>query len=336
MSLFLINENRKLFAFSSSEQPGKNRWSQVSDIDFKFVSFHETHVATIDEDGNIWTRGTNKYGQLGLGDTQDRKKFNKVISEVNFVSVCCGPYFTVAIDENNDIWSCGYNHYGTLGIGGHDNKNFFTKIKSECAFKSVSCGSNFFAALDSNGDIWTCGDNWCGQLGSGDIQTRSTLTKIHSETSFVSISCGLYSLFALDYDGKIWYCGDYDEKDYLSNLCNLTQIKSDEIFTHVCCGAYHPIALNVSGDLFALRKKADTLWNNNLDSCVFVKISSHSSTQKRVSIFSSEYYHMIMNENGHFWMTDARLEKSYASEGFNNVLLPNQITKPIKIKATCC
>lgn len=64
----------------------------------------------------LFSIGENGHGQLGLGDTRDRSKFEK-ISNVRFRSVSTGALHTAAIDEKRCLWSCGHNELGQLGLG---------------------------------------------------------------------------------------------------------------------------------------------------------------------------------------------------------------------------
>lgn len=58
-------------------------------------------------DGNIWACGSNHFGQLGLGDCNDRNLLTKVVSDQIFVAVNCEHYHTIALDENGNMWTCG-------------------------------------------------------------------------------------------------------------------------------------------------------------------------------------------------------------------------------------
>ena len=50
------------------------------------------------EDNRVFVTGDNSLGQLGTGDTSERKEFTPVHSQSlknkNIVNVCCGEFFT--------------------------------------------------------------------------------------------------------------------------------------------------------------------------------------------------------------------------------------------------
>src|SRR3990167_3290528 len=77
----------------------------------------------LDNAGNIFTCGNNEFGQLGLGDKNDRHTPQKVnnIPPMSCIS-CCNTAlgYLQIVDEEGRVWSCGYNGNGQLGLG-HSN-----------------------------------------------------------------------------------------------------------------------------------------------------------------------------------------------------------------------
>lgn len=73
------------------------------------------------EDGTVYTCGCNKYGQLGLGHTDN------VVSPVktdfmHVAKVYCGEHHNVFVTTAKTGYACGNNEYGQLGIGPRDDK----------------------------------------------------------------------------------------------------------------------------------------------------------------------------------------------------------------------
>lgn len=77
------------------------------------VSAGSAHTAAIKTDGSLWTWGSNAYGQLGNGTTEDSAVPVKVMDGV--AAVCAGDYCTLIVKTDGTLWICGYYTGGTLG-----------------------------------------------------------------------------------------------------------------------------------------------------------------------------------------------------------------------------
>ncbi|ELT98382.1 hypothetical protein CAPTEDRAFT_123860, partial [Capitella teleta] len=83
------------------------------------VSPGQTHSAVIDGFGHLITFGSNKYGQLGVGDFKERKTVTMVTGSLvgkNVTKVACGDRSTVIATSDNLIYSCGFSENGRLGF----------------------------------------------------------------------------------------------------------------------------------------------------------------------------------------------------------------------------
>ena len=87
------------------------------------------HSIILKNDGTLWSCGRNDYGQLGLGDKNNRKTFTQIATNTdNIKSVYCGMYYTLILKNDGTLWGCGYNWYGNLGLGDSNNRYTFTQI----------------------------------------------------------------------------------------------------------------------------------------------------------------------------------------------------------------
>src|SRR3990167_1836615 len=87
----------------------------------------------LDKQGNVFTCGHNQYGQLGLGDKNDRHTPQKVnnIPPMSSLSSCnTADYYLQIVDCEGGVWSCGYNGYGQLGVGHTNDTLTFQQIAS--------------------------------------------------------------------------------------------------------------------------------------------------------------------------------------------------------------
>jgi alpha-tubulin suppressor-like RCC1 family protein len=78
------------------------------------------------ENGNIYSWGSNTYGQLGNNTTTDELKPILIFQNLKGVEmIFCGFDFSIFL-QNGIIWSCGKNNLGQLGLG--DSKISLKKI----------------------------------------------------------------------------------------------------------------------------------------------------------------------------------------------------------------
>lgn len=131
---FGSNENNKM-ALNQTVHLKSNKSSSESDhVQFATVPTHVkslrsyklvmvaagmSHSAALDEYGRLLTFGSNKHGQLGLGDYKPRASPSIVrgdLSGKEVILCACGDGFTVAATIDNHLYSWGSHENGRLGI----------------------------------------------------------------------------------------------------------------------------------------------------------------------------------------------------------------------------
>lgn len=154
-------------------------------IKFDTLSAGYHHSAGVDLNGEVWSWGNNKSGQLGIENTTNQSRPVKIVRKVNtkpgedstgvkFRSISAGNDFTVALADNGSAWAWGENGSGQIGNNWnvdewHPIKVHPDKQGKEHAYKKVSAGGCHVVALDSADwpYTWGCNDN--GRLGIEDI-----------------------------------------------------------------------------------------------------------------------------------------------------------------------
>ena len=168
------------------------------------------HSLILKNDGTLWGCGYNGYGQLGLGDTNNKTTFTEITTNTDDIkAVYCGENHNFILKNNDTLWSCGYNYCGQLGLGDTVNRYTFTKINTNVGnIKSVYCGKDHTFILKNDGTLWGCGDNSYGRLGLGDFNNRTTFTQITANADDIkSVYCGWNHTLILKNDGTLWGCG---------------------------------------------------------------------------------------------------------------------------------
>lgn len=116
-------------------------------------------------EGNVYSWGDNRFGQLGIDSEANSRKPRKVtkFKDIYIEKVACGdthmlalsgtPFIKCNIAATGKVFACGSNSHGELGIGNNESKRTPEEVEfAELAGKkekieSIHCGANFSAAI---------------------------------------------------------------------------------------------------------------------------------------------------------------------------------------------
>lgn len=132
------------------------------------------------EDGKLYVCGDNYYGQLGLGDYDDRDTPQLINIRKAINRVIVGSYSVIAMTIDGSVYGWGNNEFSELGLKGIQ-KYPIRLIQIE-ALNPVDIqigGGNVFI-LTQLGEIYVLGRNDSGELGLGHNYPVSTPTKLDS------------------------------------------------------------------------------------------------------------------------------------------------------------
>ncbi|MSP26359.1 MAG: hypothetical protein EXR75_14630 [Myxococcales bacterium] len=150
------------------------------------------HSCLLASDGTVKCWGMNFFGQLGLGDQQDRgdgpNEMGDLLPAVSLgtgktaKAITAGLGHTCAILNDDTLKCWGQNNAGQLGLGNQQNRGDGSLEMGE-ALPAVSLGTGKTAKAVAAGFYFTCailndesvkcwGQNNFGQLGQGDTQQR--------------------------------------------------------------------------------------------------------------------------------------------------------------------
>ena len=150
----------------------------------KKVTAGAFHSCAILLDGKLKCWGSNNYGQLGLGHTENigDNEAPSSVAALDFgqkvEDVSAGAYHTCAVLEDGSVKCWGQNNFGQLGIGSNENLGDDEKSTEIAAIplarpaKRIYSGTYYNCALLDNKKIQCWGDNTYGQLGYGDKNHR--------------------------------------------------------------------------------------------------------------------------------------------------------------------
>jgi alpha-tubulin suppressor-like RCC1 family protein len=163
-----LDENQVVWGFGSNycSQLGMGKCldqlraqpCQISCVQIQYVSCGYEFSVVLDCSGNVWTFGSNQYGELGLGDFVGRNSPCQILNLDNIQSIESGAYFGMAIDTQHRVFSWGYNAFGNLGLGNRKHTTTPTEIQN-LFIQSVHAGGFHTVCVDLTGIIWVFGKN---------------------------------------------------------------------------------------------------------------------------------------------------------------------------------
>ena len=140
---------------------------------------------------NIFSFGYNEFGQLALGDENNRNDPTFIVDNKLWSDFSLGNYHTLGLDNNSGLYSAGYNYYGQLGLtndGTGTNRKQLTKVEKNYLgsgifdnnplWINISAGSQHSLAINASGYLFSCGDGSYGKLGLGDTSLRNKFTLV--------------------------------------------------------------------------------------------------------------------------------------------------------------
>ena len=210
------------------------------------VSLGERHSTAITTDGDLYSWGSNGFGQAGIDSDQYKTAPSKILS--NVASVSARGCHSAAITTDGDLYCWGENYHGEIGNGSTDDQYTPTKILSDVA--SVSYGDTHTAAITTSGDLYCWGGNSYGQVGNGSTDNQYTPTKILSDV--VSVSLGFNYSAAITTSGDLYCWGDnsFGKVGGSTPLYISTPAKILSNVVSVSLGFNHTAAITTSGDLY--------------------------------------------------------------------------------------
>ena len=106
---------------------GKPGFSEIKPIETRslfgvpisFIACGGNHSFAVSRSGGVYGWGRNSFGQLGIGDTEDRP-YPVQLKSIRYLRVCfvaCGMDHTAALTRDGGVFTFGAGMYGQLGHG---------------------------------------------------------------------------------------------------------------------------------------------------------------------------------------------------------------------------
>ncbi len=238
-----------------------------------FVRFwNSSHCMwALTKDGDLFARGYNGYGQLGLGDTTDRYMWCKLAT--------LGPDAT---------------HGGvSTQIAG-----FYPCISSDTGSGSY----NHCFAIDSSGRLFGWGHNNTGKLGNGNTTNQTLPVHISSMSNICMVSGRYNSTHIVDTSGNLFYAGgtqnEIDGGLSSGTLSSFTDTGQDSVYQIINSDGYYATTQYANGWYLKTNGELYGIGGNGIGQ-VGVGSTSQVATWSRVG-GSATYSGLVIGGNSYY------------------------------------
>lgn len=190
------NQNGQLGLGTTEDSLVPQKIEAFQGVSVKMVAAGAEHSAAVTVDGEIYGWGWGRYGNLGLGDRNDRlvpEKVSTVVGE-KMVLVACGWRHTISACSRGGLYTYGWSKYGQLGHGDFEDHLIPHKLQAlhEHFISQISGGWRHTMALTSDGKLFGWGWNKFGQVGVGDNHDHCSPVHVQfpHDQKVIQISCG--------------------------------------------------------------------------------------------------------------------------------------------------
>jgi hypothetical protein len=171
------------------------------------IASGEAHMLALKKDGTVWSWGWNKFGQVGLGDTEDRGRPTMVPGLTGVTRVYAVALMSAAqlADRSWRLWGKA----GPVGVGTTDAFRPALEPKPLPAHLRTTFDLGGAVFLLRDGSVWTWGDNRFGTLGTGgDTGDYSTAgVQLKQLSGIVKVWSDGTRTLALKNDGTLYLWG---------------------------------------------------------------------------------------------------------------------------------
>jgi alpha-tubulin suppressor-like RCC1 family protein len=194
--------------------------------------------------GEVLVFGDNHWGQLGLGDYENRNVPTQLMIDKNIKHITYGWDHSIMYKESGDILVFGNNRRGQLGLSSYCSRDVPTLLVINKTIRNIVSGKQYTIIYKQSGEIFVL-DYFSNQDNSIPLMTDKTIKDIirgGNHTIFYKEN-GEVLVFGKNQYGQL---GFDDDVDY--NIPTVLMV--DRNIEHISCGINHSIIYNgVTGEV---------------------------------------------------------------------------------------
>ena len=199
------------------------------------ISSSYNHIIIKLDNSDIYTKGNNTYGQLGVGDEINRDEFTIIKTKDTSIvdKIYAGNNHTIyCYNNNNSIYVCGDNRFGQIALGPTQKVNQFTLLRDLPEnIINIFFGQNNIALVTDDNSIYFCGSNTYHQLGL--ISKKFCKKVFYNEFTKLNLNLNLglikkillcESFTFILTENNLYHCGQYVISSKSTNIFNIYSI----------------------------------------------------------------------------------------------------------------
>jgi len=268
-----------------------------------------SHSFIISQNGAVFGSGSNKDGQLGVGNytrsfsTPQEIKFDQKIKQI-----ATGINHSLFLDENGVVYSCGNNYHSQLGLGNNNKKTKPRNLpqiieKFHEPIVEICCSSISSLFRGISGKVYGCG---C-QLGLNYYNDQPFPIEIPTKDEKIGqISASIKHAILLTITHKILVFGSNSygrigfssENKYIKYPTETLLSKKNEKINQIKCGYDFSLFLDSEGKLFGCGRNDNfQLGFDSNGKTQFSIVEINTNQQKISKILSVGAFHsFVLNE----------------------------------------
>jgi alpha-tubulin suppressor-like RCC1 family protein len=233
-------------------------------VDTSHIEGNITSIATrgeysmlLTDSGNVYATGDNRYGQLGLGDYDNRNIFTLVNTshiEGNIASIAAGYSLTLLLTDSGNVYATGDSDNAGPVLG----DNTFTLVDTPIEGKIISIVASNIPALllTDSGKVYATGDVFYASLRLWN--TFTLVDTSYVEGKITSIVAGDSYTMLLTDSGNVYAAGRNVEGQLglgdTDNRNTFTLVDTFHVegkITSIAIGGWYSMLLTDSGNVYA-------------------------------------------------------------------------------------
>jgi alpha-tubulin suppressor-like RCC1 family protein len=175
------------------------------------IAAGRSHTCVARKSGKVSCWGFNLDGQLGNGETANRKAAPvEVVGLTGAVAVAAGGNFSCALRRGGSVACWGGNGAGQLGKGDDSPSAAPVLVPGLSDVVGIAAGLTHACAVKNTGAVLCWGEGASGQLGKGQLGSSATPVAVANLTDAEKIAAGERSTCAITKTGAVLCWGAND------------------------------------------------------------------------------------------------------------------------------